>query len=381
MKYFMLCVLLSASASVTAEIAPVVPISEGKNEFRVNTADYYTWNTRTEIYSFKHVKASEFSHLLKNCISAYGKIQINDKLNMIIITEEPNKLKDILSLCGKLDIAEMDGFEKIQSVAIPIQFSKASNILPFLRDFLSIEGDAKANDALNYISITDHPDVIARIKSVVAQFDIPPKQIQFQFHIVEVYKQNDKETGSDWGQLFNFVNGQVGYNFRSDKQTSTPQSGQEYGSQNKESGMSGSLSINPSSLAGFIKLMIEKKAIKLVADNSLLCVNNEPSAFTFHYNNKIIVVSMTPVAINDKTLLLRTKILSNGETLLENATLTDIGNSNLLLRMTLDDSQTTERKVPVLGTVFPFLFSKDVKSNNVSSIDIICTPIMQLTKK
>jgi hypothetical protein len=38
---------------------------------------------------------------------------------MIVITDEPNKLKDIVSLCGKLDIPEMDGFEKIQSEVIP----------------------------------------------------------------------------------------------------------------------------------------------------------------------------------------------------------------------------------------------------------------------
>lgn len=78
MKFYLILlsmVLPVLSASVTTNI----PLPDEKNEYRVNTADYYSWNTRTEIYSFKHVKVSEISHLLKNCISVYGKIQINEK--------------------------------------------------------------------------------------------------------------------------------------------------------------------------------------------------------------------------------------------------------------------------------------------------------------
>jgi hypothetical protein len=370
------CAVLPALA---AQVSTSLPVSEGKNEFRVNTADYYSWNTRTEIYTFKHVKASEFSHVLKNCISAYGKIQINDKLNMIIITEEPNKLKDILMLCGKLDTPEMDGFKKIESEIIPISYSMASNILPFIRDFLSIEGDAKANNELNYISVTDHPDVIARIKTEINKFDIPPKQIEFKFHIVEVYKQNTNEVGTNWGSLFNIVNAQG--NYSSNTQSSSNSSGSSYESSSKGSNFGVGVSVNPMAITDFIKLMIEKKAINLVAENSLLCINNVASTFTFHYYDKTMAVQMKPTAINDKTLLLHTIILSNGETLLENSTLTDIGASNLLLRLTIDDSRLINKKVPILGTVLPYLFSKDVRNKNVSTIDIICTPIIQLIKK
>lgn len=301
---------------------------------------------------------------------------------MIIITEEPNKLKDILILCEKLDTQEMNGFEKIQSEVISVNYSNASEILPFIRDFLSIEGSAKSNDALNYLSVTDHPDVIARIKTEIAKFDIPPKQIEFKFHIVEIYKNNGKDIGTSWGQLFNIVNGHADYNYsvndRTDNQTSTQSSDK---STVKSSGFNAGISVNPAALSEFIKLMVEKKEVKLVADNSILCISNAASTFTFHYYDKAIQVTMKPEAINDKTLMLHTRIFSNGETLLENSTFVAIGNSNLLLRLMVEDSRSTDRKVPFLGTVLPYLFSKDVKNNNVSCIDIICTPVMQLINK
>lgn len=380
MKFYPIIVSMAIpvlSASVTTNI----PLPEEKNEYRVNSADYYSWNTRTEIYSFKHVKVSEISHLLKNCISSYGRVQINDKLNMIVITDEPNKLKDILLLCEKLDIPEMDGFEKVQSEVIPVNFSKASKVLPFIQNFLSIEGDAKANDAVNFISITDHPDIINRIKSEIVKFDLPPKQIQFKFHIVEVYKNNGKEIGTNWDQLFNIVNAQGTFNFGENKQENSRTQQESYENNSRASGYNASVNVNPRAITEFIRLMVESKAIKLVADNSLLCVNNSPSTFSFQYNDKTITVIMTPNAINDKTLRLCTKIQSNGTILLENSTITQIGNSNLLLRLSTEDSQKINRKVPVLGTILPYLFSKDMKNNKVSSVDIVCTPILQIDGK
>jgi len=381
MRLSFILALCLALPVMSAEVSTSLPLADGANEFRVNTADYYTWNTRTEIFAFKYVKASEFSHVLKNCISAYGKIQINDKLNMIIITEEPNKLKDILSLCGKLDTPEMDGFEKIQSEVITVNYSKASVILPFILDFLSVEGSAKSNDRLNFISVTDHPDIIARIKSELGKFDIPPKQIEFKFHIVEVYKENIREVGTSWGELFNMVSGQLSYNLQTSNQTTNRSSGSESKDASSNSGSNASVQVNTRGFYEFLKMMVEKKAVNLVADNSLLCVNNAASTFSFQYYGKTMMVTMKPTAINDKTLMLCTKIISNGQTLLENSTLTEIGKSNLLLRLSVGDMQIINRQVPVLGTIVPYLFSKDIKNNRVASIDIICTPVMQLTKK
>lgn len=128
-------------------------------------------------------------------------------------------------------------------------------------------------------------------------------------------------------------------------------------------------------------VMVEKKAVNLVADNSLLCVNNSPSTFSFQYDYKTITVTMTPNAINDKTLRLCTKIVSNNTILLENSTITQIGTNNLLLRLSTEDSQKINKKVPVLGTILPYLFSKDMKNDKVSSIDIVCTPILQIDEK
>jgi hypothetical protein len=378
MKKFLLCLLAAAVPVLSADVTASVPVSGGNGtDIRVNTADYYSWNTRTEIYTFKFVKASEFAHVLKTCISAYGRIQINDKLNMIIITDETDKLKDILALCAKLDVAEMDGFSKIQSEVIPVSYSRASEILPFVRDFLSIEGTVKSNDALNYLSVSDHPDVIERIRKEIGRFDVPPRQIEFGFHIVEVYKQNTRDIGTSWDKLFDVVRANANYDYQFVNQHELPRSGGEYENSNRSSRVTGNVTLDPSALKEFIKIMVQKKAVNLIADNKILCVNNTLACYTFHYYDKTMMVTLTPSAINDNTLLLHARVTSNGETLLENSTLAQIGKSGLLLRLNIDDSQIINKQVPFLGTVLPYLFSKDVRNKNISSIDILCTPVLR----
>jgi hypothetical protein len=67
--------------------------------------------------------------------------------------------------------------------------------------------------------------------------------------------------------------------------------------------------------------------------------------------------------------------------LLENSMLSEIGKSNLLLRLAVDNSETTKRTVPLLGTILPYLFSKSIKNRNIKSVDIVCTPVLQTIGK
>jgi type II secretory pathway component GspD/PulD (secretin) len=373
--------LLLAGVSLSAQVSPTIPVGDDKKEYRINTADYYSWNTRTETYSFKNVKASEFSHVLKGCISSYGKIQINDKLNMIIITDEKEKLKDVLALCAKLDTPDMSGFVKITSETVPVRYSRASAIVPVISNYLSVEGRIQSNDLLNFLVITDQPDVISRVKTEITKFDLPPKQVEFKVHIVEVYNNNQSDNGIDWGNLFSSFNANVSVSLSNDrqKQTSTNSLYDDVTSRSTRSSVQGSLVFG--NFSNFLKFMVEKGAVKVVSDNSILALNNAHAAFNFQYRGKSFSVSIHPTALNDSSLILKTKITSNGTILLETSILSDIGNTNLLLRLESNESGTNVREVPLIGSALPFLFSRHSKTKNIKSVDIICTPVLMIHKK
>lgn len=369
--------LTLCSFAVFSEVNTTIQVAENKGELRINTADYYSWNTRTDVFTFTHAKAAEFSHLLRSCISAYGRIQINDQLNMIVVTDEPNKLKDILELCRKLDVPEMKSFVKITSEVLPVSYSQPSTLLPYLQRYLSVEGSLLPNDMLNYIAITDHPEVIARVKSELSRFDLPPRQVEFKVHVAEVYKDDGLNAGTDWNQLFNIVEGQVQYSKRYDSQKSEYDGIEGKVSRMKNTNLNANVILNPDALGRFIQLMIEKKQISLVAENTLICVNNSEARFSCAYGGKTLDITLKPSSVNDETLKLWTQIMVDGRVLLENSTFTNVGKSTLLLRFAGNNAESVKKTVPLLGNVLPFIFSKDSKNKSVQSVDIVCTPVLQ----
>ncbi len=62
--------------------------------------------------NLKNVNVSEIAPLIYKTLSEYGSISINETLNMIVINEQENKLKNVMYLCKKLDIDKMDQFKK-----------------------------------------------------------------------------------------------------------------------------------------------------------------------------------------------------------------------------------------------------------------------------
>jgi hypothetical protein len=215
----------------------------------------------------------------------------------------------------------------------------------------------------------------------ISKFDIPPKQILLKFNIVEVYKNDGKEIGTDWGSLFRVVDVSAGYNYNSNTQQSFQQNIEIDNRSAKSTGLNGGVRLNFYALADFIKILSEKRMIKLVADNSLLCMNNLPSTFSFDCSGKSITVTMTPSAIGDKTLLLKSRVVSDNKVLLENSIISEIGASNLLLRFDSENSQSADKSVPVLGTALPFIFSRNNRSKDIASIDILCTPVVQIVNR
>ncbi len=92
-------ITLAATASLMGQnVQTGFNITGAPGVYSINTADNYSWQTRTQVFKFQFTKVEEITHILKECLSKYGKIQINDQMNMVVITDEANKLQNILYL-------------------------------------------------------------------------------------------------------------------------------------------------------------------------------------------------------------------------------------------------------------------------------------------
>ncbi|MBI5574627.1 MAG: hypothetical protein HY919_08810 [Elusimicrobia bacterium] len=74
------------------------PTSQGRIKFDVDILDDAGIDTVSKIVTLKNIKASEIEMFIKGRLSRYGTVQVNDALNMIIITDKQPKVNDLSKL-------------------------------------------------------------------------------------------------------------------------------------------------------------------------------------------------------------------------------------------------------------------------------------------
>ncbi len=362
-----------------------VNINGAPGNYSINTADNYSWQTRTKVFKFQHTKVEEISHILKECLSEYGKIQINDQMNMVVITEEENKLQNIIELCASLDVDDMKEFVKIQTETINLNYTVPSEIQTYLLNYLSIDGSIQSYDDLNLLIIHDHDDIITRVKKEIKKFDISPKEIRINFDVVEVLNSNFKDNGVNWDELFSVVSANAGWNFRRGSENSDASSnsntsqgtGTNSSSSSEQSDGSwdfnGGVTLSTHNFKNFMRFMVDDGSANYVSNNSLSILNNHKAVFYYTYNASSVRVEIIPNLINSKTVKINLNLSVDNSVIYETTVYSKIGEVKKVVSFQNIDSTENTKKVPGLGTILPFLFSRKNKGKQDVKLDIVMT--------
>ncbi len=388
-------IFLAVVSSIMAQgVQTGLNITGAPGAYSINTADNYSWQTRTRVFKFKYTKVEEITHILKECLSRYGKIQINDQMNMVVITEEANKLENIIELCMSLDVVDMKEFVKLKTETIDLNYTTPSKIKDYLYSYLSIDGSVQAYDDLNLLIIHDHDDVVERVKQEIKKFDIAPQEIRLNFDVVEVINSDYKDNGINWDELFNVVNANAGWNFsqgssNSDKSNKSSSSstgglGSLEGSNSSTSSESnkggngswafnGGLSISASNFKDFMRFMIEDGSANFVSNNSLSVLNNHSSVFYYNYQGSSVKVDITPNLLNSTTVKIDIELSVNNQVIFASTIHEKLGEVKRIVSFQNTNATINNKKLPVLGTVLPFMFSRKEKSKSDVKLDIVLT--------
>uniref|UniRef100_A0A7C4UC05 Type II/III secretion system secretin-like domain-containing protein n=1 Tax=candidate division WOR-3 bacterium TaxID=2052148 RepID=A0A7C4UC05_UNCW3 len=154
-------------------------------------------NTKTELVKLENVKASEIEPFVSSRLTKYGSCQVNDPMNMLIITDYEPKLKDIIDFVKKIDKMGSKEFLKLKTLSIPVNYVLPSSIINALKSRLSPEGKIDSNDELGIIIVTDVESKIQDVMQVVLMLDTPPKQVLLRGKIIELSKRDAVKLGLD----------------------------------------------------------------------------------------------------------------------------------------------------------------------------------------
>lgn len=163
-------------------------------------------NTKTELVKLENVKASEIEPFVSSRLTKFGSCQVNDPMNMLIITDYESKLKDIIAFVKKIDRMGTKEFLKLKTLSIPVNYILPSTILGALKSRLSPEGKIDANDELGIIIVTDVESKIQDVMQVVLMLDTPPRQVLLKGKIIEITKENALNLGINEFDIIKYIN-------------------------------------------------------------------------------------------------------------------------------------------------------------------------------
>ncbi|MCK4353351.1 hypothetical protein KAW65_08105 [candidate division WOR-3 bacterium] len=171
------------------------PTSLGKIKLEIEAFEDRTIYAKTRIIPLKTVRASEIEPFIRTRLSMYGAVQINDALNTMIITDMEPKLSDLVKLVKELDAKGIKGFVRLETEIISPKYVLPSKLWLILKENLSPDGSIQIDNDLNAIMITDVRSRIERIKEIVDELDIPPRQVLIEGKLVAIDSDYLREFG------------------------------------------------------------------------------------------------------------------------------------------------------------------------------------------
>lgn len=265
----------------------------------------------------------------------------------------------------------------------------------------------------NKILLTGSKTNVDLAQNIIALLDLPPRQIVIEAKIVEIDNEKLREIGIDWQDLLDNtgLNGiTLSYNYTTNEQKQiTPYNKQRADRTDKS--MRGSLDINQN-VGDFLKILQETGSGKIINIPHIVTTNNKKgtifdgkrlnyvaniSSYANIYETKEItaglMLTVTPslgqsgfLKLNvlakftsleypqDSRSNLNTNIpIESGQTL-ENSVIIKNEESLVLGGFKKTEYVTLNRKVPILGTILPFLFSRDVLAESTKDVLIILKP-------
>jgi len=190
-------------------ILSVVPTGEMRMNLQV-TGDYGA-NTKTVLLKLQNVKASEIEPFVRSRLTKFGSVQVNDPMNMLIITDYQPKLSDLVNFVKQIDEMGTKGFLRLKTETIPLNYLTPSSLIEALKERLSPDGSIQANDELGVLIVTDVDSKIEDISNVVSILDTPPKQVLLRGRIVEISEEKARKLGLDIFQIISKFSMGVSY--------------------------------------------------------------------------------------------------------------------------------------------------------------------------
>ncbi len=392
------------------------PNAKAQMDMTITAEEYIT--THTKVVTLNNAKASEIAAVIKKALSKYGDVQINDDLNLVIITDIPEMIDNLVDTAKRLDIKNFKSADGVQTEVIILKYVHPDTMKDYIQHKLSPSGFLKSDPEQNALIITEVPSRINEILAIIKKIDVPVKQILIMAKIIEVNIEDYRNIGIDWTKLLDFTsinaswrplnNTSDKYSRKTDSKTLTDTSSTyrndtyDYDNNRDYSTYSLSMNLSINQLSSIINLMIQDGNGNVLSTPKIVTKNNKKASiysgekipYNYHLNyesvaNTGVNLEVLPHINADKSISMDIYASVNSLSGYTPQALPIVFTRNIDTHVTINDGDTfilgglrktikveSIKRFPVLGYIplIKYLFSKKISVDLTREVVIFITP-------
>lgn len=149
-------------------------------------------NLQTKVFTLAYTDVADLKRIVLSMKTARGRIEINEKSNQVIITDTPEKVKEIEDALKELD-------QPTEIKKYKLLYSKAKDMEPKILQIIPKEkGDVYIDERTNSIVVRATPVILKNIDDFVTGWDSQHKQVLIEAMIMEVTLDETTKLGVEW---------------------------------------------------------------------------------------------------------------------------------------------------------------------------------------
>lgn len=123
-------------------------------------------------------------------------VSSNTSTNSIILSGPRELVEEFTEVVNRLDVAEP--VIPTVTATIKLNYSLPSDLIQIINPLLSESGHVSGDERSRQLVVVDLPVKVEEVKSLIAELDIPVKQVSIEAMIIDALMADNAQTGIDW---------------------------------------------------------------------------------------------------------------------------------------------------------------------------------------
>ena len=156
----------------------------------------FSARTKSEVVFLMYARPEEAIKILNQIKSKVGSVAADPVSHNVILTDIPSKIRDMKEILQRLD-------RPLVTKVYSLNYAKAEDIEKKLEKFLTKDlGQMELDNRTNKLVITDTPEILDRIDTMIKAFDEKTKEVLIEAKIVRIQLDDQYSLGVDWDAIF-----------------------------------------------------------------------------------------------------------------------------------------------------------------------------------